>query len=162
SAARRGGGSVRRLRRGSRGEGVVCGVRLTRRGAAPQPRTRLLLLAARRATIASSLGRNEVVVATIPTSNSAAPARPVTVLLIDDQPIVAESVRRMLADQPDVEFHYCQDPAKAIEKANSVKPTVILQDLVMPEIDGLMLVKFFRANKSTRDVPMIVLSSKEE
>ncbi len=41
--------------------------------------------------------------------------RPVTVLLIDDQPIVAESVRRMLADQPDVRFHYCQDPAKAIE-----------------------------------------------
>jgi sigma-B regulation protein RsbU (phosphoserine phosphatase) len=32
----------------------------------------------------------------------------------------------------------------------------------MPDIDGLMLVKFFRANKATRDVPMIVLSSKEE
>ena len=43
-----------------------------------------------------------------------------------------------------------------------VTPTVILQDLVMPEIDGLTLVKFFRANLSTRDVPLIVLSSKEE
>src|SRR5262245_54823463 len=90
------------------------------------------------------------------------PDRPVTVLLIDDQPIVAESVRRMLADQPDIQFHYCQDPSKAIETANNVQPTVILQDLVMPEIDGMMLVKFFRANKATRDVPMIVLSSKEE
>jgi sigma-B regulation protein RsbU (phosphoserine phosphatase) len=90
------------------------------------------------------------------------PSRPVTVLLIDDQPIVAESVRRMLASEPDVVFHYCQEPAKAIETANQVQPTVILQDLVMPDIDGLMLVKFFRANKATRDVPMIVLSSKEE
>src|SRR5262249_45701393 len=44
----------------------------------------------------------------------------------------------------------------------AVQPTVILQDLVMPDIDGLMLVKFFRANKATRDIPMIVLSSKEE
>src|SRR5262249_44992679 len=88
--------------------------------------------------------------------------RPVTVLLIDDQPIVAESVRRMLTDQTDVRFHYCQDPAKAIQTANEVQPTVILQDLVMPEIDGLTLVKFFRANKSIREVPMIVLSSKEE
>lgn len=89
-------------------------------------------------------------------------ARPVTVLLIDDQAIVAESVRRMLAGEPDIVFHYCQEPSKAIETANRVQPTVILQDLVMPEIDGLMLVRFFRANKSTRDIPMIVLSSKEE
>lgn len=90
------------------------------------------------------------------------PPRPVTVLLVDDQPLVAESVRRMLSDQSDVRFHYCQDPSKAIATANEVQPTVILQDLVMPEIDGMMLVKFFRANKATKDVPMIVLSSKEE
>src|SRR5262249_15515452 len=88
--------------------------------------------------------------------------RPVTVLLIDDQPFVAETVRQMLAGEPGVVFHYCQDPARAIATANQVQPTVILQDLVMPDIDGLMLVKFFRANKATRDIPMIVLSSKEE
>lgn len=88
--------------------------------------------------------------------------RPVTVLLIDDQAIVGESVRRMLASETDIQFHFCKDPTKAIETANAIKPTVILQDLVMPEIDGLMLVKFFRANAATRDTPMIVLSSKEE
>jgi sigma-B regulation protein RsbU (phosphoserine phosphatase) len=90
------------------------------------------------------------------------PARPVAVLLIDDQAIVGESVRRMLAGETDLQFHFCQDPTKAIETANAVQPTVILQDLVMPEIDGLQLVKFFRANKATRLIPMIVLSSKEE
>jgi phosphoserine phosphatase RsbU/P len=89
-------------------------------------------------------------------------ARPVTVLLIDDQVIVGESVRRMLADEPDIQFHFCQDPAKAIDTADAVHPSVILQDLVMPEIDGLQLVKFFRAHKATRQIPMIVLSSKEE
>jgi phosphoserine phosphatase RsbU/P len=89
-------------------------------------------------------------------------ARPVTVLLVDDQAIVGESVRRMLATETDIAFHFCQDPAKAIDTANAVQPTVILQDLVMPDIDGLQLVKFFRANKATRETPMIVLSSKEE
>jgi len=39
---------------------------------------------------------------------------------------------------------------------------VILQDLVMPEIDGLQLVKYFRANSATRETPLVVLSSKEE
>src|SRR5262249_16717468 len=87
---------------------------------------------------------------------------PVTVLLVYDQAIVGEAVRRWLAAETDIQFHFCQDPARAIETANAVQPTVILQDLVMPEIDGLQLVKFFRANKATRQTPMIVLSSKEE
>jgi sigma-B regulation protein RsbU (phosphoserine phosphatase) len=68
----------------------------------------------------------------------------------------------MLAGEPDIQFHFCSDPTKALEQANEIGPTVILQDLVMPEIDGLTLVKFFRANPKTREVPMIVLSSKEE
>jgi phosphoserine phosphatase RsbU/P len=32
----------------------------------------------------------------------------------------------------------------------------------MPDLDGLTLVKFFRANPKTREVPLIVLSTKEE
>lgn len=86
----------------------------------------------------------------------------VRVLLVDDQPIVAESVRRMLADQADVIFEYCPDPTEAIKRANEFGPTVILQDLVMPEVDGLTLVRFFRANPPTREIPLIVLSTKEE
>jgi sigma-B regulation protein RsbU (phosphoserine phosphatase) len=89
-------------------------------------------------------------------------ARAVTVLLVDDQPIVGEAVRRMLAPENDIVYHFCSDPAAALDIANRVQPTVILQDLVMPDVDGLTLVKFFRANEATRQVPMIVLSSKEE
>ncbi len=88
--------------------------------------------------------------------------RAIRVLLVDDQPMVGETVRRMLADEPGVEFRFCPDPAAAIDTANAFKPTVILQDLVMPDIDGLQLVKYFRANPATREVPLVVLSSKEE
>ncbi len=86
----------------------------------------------------------------------------VTVLLIDDQPLVGETVRRMLAGEPDISFHYCRNAAVALEEARKVKPTVILQDLVMPDIDGLTLVQTFRADAETRETPMIVLSTKEE
>ena len=86
----------------------------------------------------------------------------VSVLLVDDQPIIGEAVRRMLLGEPDIEFHYCKDAQKAIERAVEVGPTVILQDLVMPEIDGLTLVRMFRENEATREIPMIVLSTKEE
>ncbi len=86
----------------------------------------------------------------------------ITILLVDDQPIVGETVRQMLATEQDIDFHYCHEPTQAIKIANRIHPTVILQDLVMPDIDGLALVRYFRANKATRDVPLIVLSSKEE
>jgi sigma-B regulation protein RsbU (phosphoserine phosphatase) len=86
----------------------------------------------------------------------------VTVLLIDDQVVVGEAVRRMLAGEPDISFHHCRDATAAIEEAGRVKPTVILQDLVMPEVDGLTLVQRFRACESTRETPLIVLSIKEE
>jgi len=88
--------------------------------------------------------------------------RKIRALLVDDQAMIGEAVRRMLADDPEIELHFCQDPAKAIPTALEIKPTVILQDLVMPDIDGLTLVKFFRANPNTSRIPMIVLSSKEE
>ena len=86
----------------------------------------------------------------------------VSVLLVDDQPIIGEAVRRMLAGEPDITFHYCKDAARAIERAIEVQPTVILQDLVMPDLDGLTLVRMFRENEATRETPMIVLSTKEE
>ncbi len=84
------------------------------------------------------------------------------VLLVDDQAMVAEGIRRMIADEQDIQFHYCADPKKALQMAVACKATVILQDLVMPEVDGMTLVRFYRNNPSTSNVPVIVLSSKDD
>ena len=86
----------------------------------------------------------------------------IKVLLIDDQAIVGAAVKRMLEPETDIVFQFCQDPTQAIPTAAAFKPTVILQDLIMPDIDGLTLVKFFRVHPQMKDVPLIVLSSKEE
>ncbi len=86
----------------------------------------------------------------------------IVVLLVDDQPIVGESIRRSLAAVAEFQFHYCRDPHMALEIAQKLKPTVILQDIVMPGVDGLSLVRAYRANPATADVPVIVLSTKGE
>jgi two-component system chemotaxis family response regulator WspR len=83
------------------------------------------------------------------------------VLLVDDQMMVAEGIRRMLVDEADITFHYCNDPNQAVSMATEIKPTVILQDLIMPDIDGYTLLKAYRANEATRNIPVIVLSTKE-
>lgn len=97
-----------------------------------------------------------------PETAAALPKRAVKVLLVDNQAIIGEAVRRSLATEEDIIFRYCSDPTAALQVANEFAPTVILQDLVMPDIDGLLLVRFFRANAATRNIPLIVLSTKEE
>jgi sigma-B regulation protein RsbU (phosphoserine phosphatase) len=86
----------------------------------------------------------------------------IKVLLVDDQRIVGETIRRMLLDLSDIEFHFCSDPAHALAEASHFHPTVILQDLIMPGVDGIDMVRAFRAHPSTASIPLIVLSSKEE
>jgi two-component system chemotaxis family response regulator WspR len=86
----------------------------------------------------------------------------IMVLLVDDQAMIGEAIRRALAGQPNMDFHYCGNPLDAVRVAGQVKPTVILQDLVMPGVNGLALLRQYRANAATRDVPVIVLSTKEE
>jgi adenylate cyclase len=88
--------------------------------------------------------------------------RGVSVLLVDDQPIIGESVRRALEDDPAIRFHHCLRADRALAAAARLQPTVILQDLVMPDADGLSLIRYFRANPDTREVPIIVLSTRED
>jgi len=84
------------------------------------------------------------------------------VFLVDDQPMIAEAVRRALVTEEDINFHYCADFMHAVSLAGEMKPTVILQDLVMPGIDGITLVKAFRADPVMKETPIIVLSTKED
>lgn len=86
----------------------------------------------------------------------------VNVLLVDDQLIIVEAIRRMLAGQPDIQFHYLTDASKALEAAIELKPTVILQDLVVPGTDGFQVIRSYRQDERLRDVPVIVLSAGED
>jgi two-component system chemotaxis family response regulator WspR len=86
----------------------------------------------------------------------------VRVLLVDDQLIIVEAVRRMLAGHADIEFHYVTDPLTALAAARAYRPTVILQDLVMQGSDGFQLIRTYKDDDVLREVPVVVLSTKEE
>jgi len=86
----------------------------------------------------------------------------IKILLVDDQLFIEKVVRKMIEDESDMNFCYCQQPDNAIDIANDFKPTVILQDLVMPKINGLDLVQCFRNNSITKKIPLIVLSTNED
>jgi CheY-like chemotaxis protein len=81
---------------------------------------------------------------------------------VDDQAFVGAAVGRLLAAEHDIELHCCRNAIDAVAVANEINPTIILQDLVMPDIDGLTLVRLFRTNPSTTGTPVIVLSGNDD
>jgi two-component system chemotaxis family response regulator WspR len=84
------------------------------------------------------------------------------VLLVDDQAIVAAAVRQMLANESDIELHVVADAMAAEARAVELAPTLILQDLLMPGMDGYTLLAAYRRVPALADVPVIVLSSAED
>jgi signal transduction histidine kinase/HPt (histidine-containing phosphotransfer) domain-containing protein len=93
---------------------------------------------------------------------NATPPSPVRILLVDDQPLIAEVVKLALEAYPEMQFHYCQDGRVALSEAQKFRPSIILQDLMMPESDGLVLLAHYRSDEALSDVPVIMLSSQDD
>jgi CheY-like chemotaxis protein/HPt (histidine-containing phosphotransfer) domain-containing protein len=72
------------------------------------------------------------------------------------------AVGRLLANEPDITVHCCHKAFDAVSQANRLAPSLILQDLQMPDIDGLTLVGQFRRNPATANTPIIMLSGNDD
>jgi DNA-binding response OmpR family regulator len=88
--------------------------------------------------------------------------RTISVLLVDDQRLVGAAFERLLEDEEDIELHCCYNAGDAVARANQIGPTVILQDLVRPGVDGLAMVRMLRANSATARTPIILLSGNDD
>jgi PleD family two-component response regulator len=82
------------------------------------------------------------------------PEQKTVVLLVDDQPFNGAVVRNLLAAEPDIELHYCDRALDAMAQANQVHPTIILQDLMLPDIDGLI-----NNDTNLKSIPVVVVCS---
>lgn len=86
----------------------------------------------------------------------------IRVLVVDDQPITIEAVRRILAGDPTITCYATTDYEQALHFALALRPTVILQDLIMDDCDGLDLVRAYRREPALEGIPVVVLSANEE
>ena len=88
--------------------------------------------------------------------------RAISILLVDDQRFVGVALERLLAGEQDIELRCCLNAVDAIPLANQIRPTLILQDLHLPDVDGLTMIRLFRANPPTAGTPIIVLSGNDD
>jgi DNA-binding NarL/FixJ family response regulator len=80
----------------------------------------------------------------------------ITVLLVDDHPVVRDGLRGMLNAEPDLEvIGEAGSGAEAVALARSLRPDVVLMDLRMPGVDGATATGLIRAEVGTTHVVVL-------
>lgn len=84
-------------------------------------------------------------------------APPIRILIADDHTIVRQGLARLLEDQPDMEVvGEAINGRMALEKAEALKPDVVIMDIAMPQMNGIEAAK--RVCKSLPKTRVLVLS----
>lgn len=82
----------------------------------------------------------------------------IRILIVDDHAIVREGLRGLIEVEPDMEFvGEAASGVEGVEKALSLRPDVILMDLLMPEMDGVTAIKEIKAD--WEEARVLVLTS---
>jgi CheY-like chemotaxis protein len=83
------------------------------------------------------------------------------VVVADDDPTITWFLSGVLAATGAV-VHEAHDGARALEIAHRVTPDLVITDVVMPVLDGFALCRALKRDLVLRDVPVILLSWKED
>jgi len=81
------------------------------------------------------------------------------ILVVDDEPEAVELVEFNLR-QGGYEVLTASDGAEALKKARSNLPSLIVLDLMLPEVDGLEVCKMLRRDPATAAVPIVMVTAK--
>jgi DNA-binding response OmpR family regulator len=78
-------------------------------------------------------------------------------LVVDDEPKIRMLLKEFLSEMFDVEL--ASNGKEALVLAKSLKPNVILMDIMMPELDGISTVQKLRMDDHTRHIPVLMLTA---
>ncbi|UXI69141.1 hybrid sensor histidine kinase/response regulator [Tahibacter amnicola] len=95
----------------------------------------------------------------IETLVEATPVEAPLILIVDDSLSVRRSLEQLVVDAG-FEATTARDGLEAVERVRERRPNLMLVDLEMPRMNGLELTSFIRKNPSTRNIPVVMITSR--
>jgi len=80
------------------------------------------------------------------------------VLLVEDDRFLRRACEKSLRQQG-FDVTTAADGAEGLDAVRRDMPDVVLLDLLMPKVSGIEVLRALKADQSTRDLPVIVLSN---
>ena len=81
-----------------------------------------------------------------------------TILLVDDDLTLREMYEERLKAEGFI-ITQASNGEEAIKLAKETNPQIVLLDIMMPKVNGFDVLKSLKADPSTKDIPVIVLSA---
>src|SRR5579863_720409 len=86
---------------------------------------------------------------------------PITVLVIDDDNNIIELIKLGFKYEG-FQVESTDTGADALAAAQRLNPALIILDLMLPDLDGLEVCNRLRSNPTTRDIPILMLTAKDD
>ena len=83
------------------------------------------------------------------------------VVCVEDEPEMIDLIRLILGRRG-FEVIGADGGKKGLEAIREQRPDLVLLDLMMPDMDGWEVYQQLKANKNTRDIPVIVVTAKAQ
>lgn len=84
-----------------------------------------------------------------------------TILVADDEPINRSLIQRRL-ERAGYKVLTAENGREAVEKTLAAMPDLVILDVMMPVMDGLEACRHIKDDETTRDIPIIFLSARDE
>src|SRR3972149_10116372 len=82
----------------------------------------------------------------------------IEILVVEDTPPQAEQLKHIL-EQHDYSVSVANNGKEALSLINKHKPTIVISDIIMPEMDGYQLCRQIKADENLKEIPVILLTS---
>lgn len=85
---------------------------------------------------------------------------PISLLLVDDEPGVRESVQAFLEDSGDFKVDVAANATEAWDYLERRLPALVISDIMMPQVDGYQFLEKLRADPRFQALPVVFLTAR--
>ncbi|MEL7626336.1 MAG: SpoIIE family protein phosphatase [Anaerolineaceae bacterium] len=87
--------------------------------------------------------------------------KPSKILIVDDEPFNLDYLEQEL-EGSDYEIFKATNGQEALEQVKLTEPDLVLLDIMMPVMDGFSVLSKLKADTSTRDIPVVIISANND